>query len=68
MAQAISFHGMWMSVFLLTFEIFLSSQSGRRKQKKKNNNNDIVLALANLLFNDGCLPSRKKRMLLGLIH
>lgn len=35
MAQAISFHGMWMSVFLLTFEIFLSSQSGRRKQKKK---------------------------------
>ena len=65
MAQAIIFHGMWMSVLLLTFEIFLSSHSGRRKKKK---NHDIVLALGNLLFNDKCLPSRKRRMLLGLIH
>lgn len=61
MAQAIIFHGMWMSVFLLTFKSFCPHKVEEESKRKKNH--DIVLALGNLLFNDGCLPSRKRRML-----
>lgn len=52
------------STFLsLDSEIFLSSH--RLKKKKKH---DILLAPGTLLFHDGCVPSRKRRLLLGLIH